>query len=150
MKSAWGAGVPMVGLVVAFAAGVWAQPNPHQDPQGCPSCHRQIPTHEEAAQGHLFLVADTIDDTCRTCHNCCRMGSRHQRFHPTGVKEWNKERERLENPKVVPLFDGAITCSTCHAHPLREATHPSQLRWIDRKTPEEDYSDLCRDCHVGY
>ncbi len=139
-----------VGLLAVCSANVRANPNPHNDPQGCPNCHLQIPTAEDAAAGRLFLVSSTIDDTCRTCHACCRMGARHQSFHPTGVNEWDREKKRLEDPKVVPLFGGFITCSTCHAHPLQEPTHPALLRWIDRKTPEEDHSDLCRDCHIGY
>ncbi len=124
--------------------------NPHQRPEPCLSCHTRPPSAAEAAAARYFLIKGSIDDTCKTCHSCCRVGRLHlETGHPSDTSDW--DRSRFTTPKTLPLHDGKITCNTCHFHRVPDAPTVHMLRMV--KMDDRfgvDWSALCRDCHVGY
>lgn len=125
--------------------------NPHEEPARCPSCHDRIPDDREARAGQYFLHQPTTDETCAMCHPtlCCDSSVKHTN-HPTGIDRWNDPKFR--RPKTLPLFDGFITCSTCHFHRERDAKREFWLLRIVAlgKDGKPDWAGLCRDCHVDY
>jgi len=124
--------------------------NPHVMPEPCLSCHTKVPDRAETEAGRYFLIKPGIDDTCKTCHECCRVGMLHREMnHPSDSAEW--DRSRFQKPKSLPLHDGKITCNTCHLHRASASPTVHLLRKVrvgDRFGT--DWSELCRDCHVGY
>ncbi|MBI5419695.1 MAG: hypothetical protein HZA60_06385 [Deltaproteobacteria bacterium] len=124
--------------------------NPHIEPPQCDSCHKKIPTEEEAAAGHYFLLKDTIDDTCHICHEktCCKPGSLHGINHPSNIKDW--DRKYFRKPKTLPLHNGYITCNTCHLHRMPGGNQYKMVRIVKIDGKKIDWTDLCTDCHIGY
>jgi hypothetical protein len=89
--------------------------NPHIRPEPCLSCHTKVPTEAEAQAGNYFTIKKTIDETCRICHPCCQVGTKHHgTSHPSNIADW--DRNRFQTPKTLPLHNGRITCNTCHLH----------------------------------
>lgn len=126
--------------------------NPHIKPEPCESCHRKIPTDEEARDGDYFLLKDTIDATCHICHEyaCCKVGSLHEknRNHPSDIDSWNSDIAR--KPKNLPLYNGFITCNTCHLHTKHDGEGYKLVRIVEITTMKNDWTELCKDCHVDY
>lgn len=124
--------------------------NPHLKPEPCDSCHTQVPTKEEGAAGDYHLLKETIDDTCHVCHEttCCKPGSLHGINHPSNVNKWDFKLFR--RPKTLPLFEGYITCSTCHLHSIPDGPSYKMVRIVKIDGKKIDWTELCTDCHVGY
>ena len=138
--------VPILALaaVPLFAR---AADNPHVEPAKCLSCHTQVPTAAEGQAGDYHLTKDSIDETCKVCHpyGCCTLGSLPGSNHPSNINSW--DRSLFTRPKTLPLFNGYITCDTCHFY--REAQgSPYRLVRIVRAEPDYfDWTELCTDCH---
>jgi len=134
------------GVGTAVAATV----NPHLKPEPCKACHTKVPSDEEASSGQYFHTKATIDETCKVCHSCCRIGMTHLEMrHPSDIKDW--DRSRFKAPQTLPLHNGKITCNTCHYHRAPDEPTIHLLRKV--KVGDRfgmDWSELCRDCHVGY
>ena len=126
--------------------------DPHEEPATCRSCHDRIPAEEDAQSGDLYLLAETIDDTCHMCHpyDCCRIGALTGHNHPSNVSKWDVEKFTV--PKKLPLHDGLITCNTCHYHRENEATGGKykMVRMVKVTLDRVDWTALCLDCHVDY
>jgi len=126
--------------------------NPHEEPASCGSCHAKVPTAQDAENGDYFLLAETIDGTCHICHpyDCCRIGALTGHNHPSNVDKWDVE--KFTEPKTLPLFEGLITCNTCHYH--RKNDVPGQdyklVRQVEVKLDSVDWTRLCSDCHSDY
>jgi len=124
--------------------------NPHVKPEPCLSCHTKVPSDEEARAGKYFHIKKTIDATCKVCHTCCKVGRMHLEMnHPSDVDDW--DRSRFTAPQSLPLHNGKITCNTCHLHRAPDEPTIHMLRKV--KVGDRfgfDWSELCRDCHVGY
>lgn len=127
-----------------------APPNPHIPSELCKNCHIKIPTCQEAALGDFSLIGGSIDATCHICHpeKCCRGDIQHPSNHPSNVKTW--DRKKVKRPLTVPLHSGYITCNTCHLHRFPGTPTIYLLRKVKTTKDGLDWTDLCRDCHVGY
>ena len=120
--------------------------NPHLKPEPCLSCHTKVPTKEEARAGEYFCVRDTIDATCGVCHLAHQGGKRN---HPSDFDDWSHS--LFSAPMTLPLYDGKITCNTCHLHRLPDEPTIYMLRKVMvREGFGPDWSELCHDCHVDY
>src|SRR5512143_3713956 len=139
--------VMMIAVAAASARGLV---NPHVEPATCPSCHTKAPTAEEATSGDYFLVKDTIDDTCHVCHeySCCKPSSLHGQNHPSNIDKW--DRKLFRTPKTLPLFNGFITCDTCHYHRNAQGNTYKLVRIVNVDGKKIDWTELCHDCHVDY
>ncbi len=124
--------------------------NPHLKPEPCLSCHTKVPSKAEARAEKYFYLKETIDATCKVCHDCCRVGAIHiEMNHPSDFADW--DRNRFTAPKSLPLHNGKITCNTCHHHRAPDEPTIYLLRKV--KVGDRfgmDWSALCDDCHVGY
>ncbi|MDH3393288.1 MAG: hypothetical protein OEL66_04725 [Desulfobulbaceae bacterium] len=120
--------------------------NPHVDPESCLSCHTQIPTAEQAAAGDYYCIEVTIDATCGTCHPTFTEGPPN---HPSDIDDW--DHDYVSIPSSLPLFNGKITCNTCHLHLVSDALSIYLLRKVKLNDQSEfDWTELCLDCHHGY
>lgn len=139
-------------ILFSFTASAFGLLNPHIKPEPCDSCHRKVPTEEEGQAGDFFLLKDTIDDTCHICHeySCCKPGSLHapNRNHPSNIDRW--DRTKFRRPKTLPLFNGYITCSTCHVHSKPVGPSYKLVRIVQVDGLKIDWTALCTDCHVDY
>src|SRR5512139_867418 len=124
--------------------------NPHIKPEPCGSCHTKVPTEEDGRTGDYFLLKDRIDDTCHICHEktCCKPGSLHGTNHPSNIDRWDWKKFR--RPKILPLHNGFITCSTCHVHSKPDGPSYKMVRIVKIDGKRIDWTELCRDCHEGY
>ncbi len=138
---------------LAFVVTVEKSPalvNPHIPPDPCDACHTKVPTAEQAKAGEYQLLKDNIDDLCHICHEatCCKPGSLHGGNHPSNINTW--DRKKFREPKTLPLFDGYITCETCHTHRRPEGPQYKLVRIVKIDGKKIDWTELCTDCHVGY
>lgn len=126
--------------------------DPHIEPAKCNSCHNREMKPEEKASGEDILLAGSVDETCHICHpyDCCRINSLKGHNHPSNVDKWDVD--NFTEPEKLPLFDGMITCLTCHYH--RRVDMDSKgyrmVRLVKVKLDSVDWTDLCLNCHVGY
>ena len=118
--------------------------NPHIKPEPCGSCHTKIPGKEDYK---FFLLKDTIDETCHVCHEkvCCKPGSLHGINHPSHIRNWDWK--IMRRPKTLPLYDGYITCSTCHLHSKPDGPSYKMVRLVKIDGKRIDWTELCTDCH---
>ena len=124
--------------------------DPHKKPESCLSCHISIPDDKALAAGNYMLLKDSIDDTCHTCHeyDCCKAFSLSGHNHPSDVDQW--DRKKFKEPKTLPLYEGLITCSTCHVHLMTDEPGYKMVRLVSVGLDKVDWSRLCLDCHLGY
>ena len=127
--------------------------DPHEEPATCKSCHSQNPTPDDIDNGDYLLLAEGIDLTCNICHpyDCCRIYSLKGHNHPSNVGEWDIE--NFTEPKTVPLFDGLITCNTCHYHrrvQIQGGDDYQMVRMVKVELDRIDWTALCLDCHIEY
>ncbi len=126
--------------------------DPHAEPAQCQSCHEEIPTEEDVDNRKYLLLADGIDATCHICHtyDCCRINSLKGHNHPSNVSKWDVE--KFTEPGTLPLFDGLITCNTCHYHRMAQIQENDyrMVRLVKVDLDGIDWTRLCHDCHVNY
>ena len=127
--------------------------NPHYDENTCGSCHLSEP--EQGADGEMdyHFLGEDIDPTCNICHEkkCCTIAAPHESTHLSGTDRWDEE--KYGTPEDLPLFDGYITCATCHF--WRRANNPSEqdyklLRLVKVEDTKINWAGLCLDCHKEY
>jgi len=126
--------------------------DPHTEPSKCNSCHSRNPTEEDVRSGELYLLAGTIDDTCHICHpyDCCRLYSLKGHNHPSNVSKWDVE--KFTKPETLPLYEGMITCNTCHYHRRADVSGLGykMVRLAVVELDMVDWTKLCNDCHINY
>ncbi len=126
--------------------------DPHIEPAQCQSCHKETPTEEDIDSGDYLLLTDSIDATCHICHpyDCCRIYALKGHNHPSNVGEWDTE--NFTEPKTLPLFDGLITCNTCHYHRKAQIDGGDyfMVRMVKVGLDTIDWTALCLDCHIDY
>lgn len=137
-------------FLVFSSASAFALLNPHVKPEPCNSCHTKVPTKADGEAGNLFLLKDSIDDTCMVCHEkkCCKPGDLGHLGHPSGIDKWDMKKFR--RPVTLPLYDGKITCSTCHFHSVPEGDSYKMVRIVKVDMKKIDWTELCHDCHIDY
>lgn len=104
--------------------------NPHREPAQCLSCHKKTPTGEQTGGDPPGILKDTIDGTCHICHpyDCCRIHSLKGHNHPSCVSMWDVE--NFTQPEKLPLYDGYITCLTCHLHRYGDGPDYKMVRLV--------------------
>lgn len=126
--------------------------NPHVK-DNCSSCHLKLP--EKGADGVMdySFLAEDIDPTCMICHSdsCCSIAKPHESTHASGIDRWDKN--KYGTPKKLPLYDGYITCATCHF--WRRSNNPAPVdyklvRLVEIRPTGVDWTVLCHDCHSGF
>lgn len=144
----------IMGLMVLGVGRAWSVEiiDPHEEPAKCSSCHSQSPTEEDALDGELYLLGATIDETCHICHpyDCCRINSLKGHNHPSSVDKWDVD--NFTEPESLPLFDGYITCNTCHYHRMADVPGRNyrMVRLVSVGLQRVDWTLLCKDCHTDY
>jgi hypothetical protein len=136
--------VPLLFGLMVLASPSGSIVNPHTKPEACDSCHTKIPSKDD---NEFFLLKDSIDETCHVCHEktCCKPGSLHGINHPSNIRDWDWD--IMRRPKTLPLFDGHITCSTCHLHSKPEGESYKMVRIVEMDGKRIDWTGLCIDCH---
>lgn len=84
--------------------GVLNKPNNNSGNASCVNCHIESP---ENAPGEIYTfqkppIRENITEACSACHEYG------ERSHPTDIET------EMEIPVDLPLFNGRITCATCH------------------------------------
>lgn len=124
--------------------------DPHAEPAKCSSCHSENPTEEDVLSDEYRLLADTIDETCHICHpyDCCRINSLKGHNHVSNVGKWDVE--KFTEPENLPLFDGMITCNTCHYHRMEDipGLNYRMVRLAEVTLESVNWTRLCSDCHT--
>lgn len=111
--------------------------NPHQAGIFCVYCHEKEPIDEDDPL-NLKFDGDRVL-ICTQCHNNKRARADN---HP--VNRIPSEGKGVEVDERFPLYDGKITCLTCHDIPCKgEETTPKFLRG----GPYETRVDACLVCH---
>jgi hypothetical protein len=101
--------------------------NPHEDPQGCASCHEG----EGPEPGPVL----PIDETCKSCHEESDM-------HPVALAPKN-----VAVPDGWPLDEGIVSCWTCHTEPACAAGEPAEAPLYLRGGAFGRINDFCYRCH---
>ena len=124
--------------------------NPHVKPEVCDACHIKVPTADDGERGDYFLAKETIDATCQVCHeySCCKRGALGQFNHPSNISRWDWS--KFHRPRVLPLYGGSITCTTCHFPHVTEEPTYRMVRIVRVEGKKIDWTELCHDCHVDY
>lgn len=144
--------ISLAALLAGVAAPAAAIVNPHYE-EHCTSCHLQAP--ERGADGKVAynFLAREIDPTWMICHEqgCCTIRKPHASTHASGLRGWSREKYGM--PRVLPLFDGYITCATCHF--WRRSNNPAPqdyklVRLVRISATGVDWTALCKDCHRDY
>jgi len=78
--------------------------NPHGDPTQCISCH----TSDEGGRD-TFVNGANISQLCQSCHDGERAT---KETHPVDVVPISAAEMKI--PSDLPLFDGLVTCLSCH------------------------------------
>jgi hypothetical protein len=144
---------PVLPLLVLFLFA--AQPvfgfgvvNPHESMEetACLSCHYSVPVAEDSACGEYRLLKDSIEATCRSCHpgELCALGVGRV-VHLSGIETW-----KSRGPRTLPLYEGKITCTTCHYRLKPAGEDFKMVRNVVFRDGNPDLRPLCADCHEGY
>ncbi len=119
--------------------------SPHMKPSTCTACHTKVPTADEASAGSYSLRGNSIDETCCLCHVTKCKPIEGRKNHLSNINRWN--REEMRAPATLPLYDGYITCLTCHYREMPEGENYKRVRIVTIRGGKADWTGLCRDCH---
>ena len=161
----WGAALRRVALcaaaVLAMFSDAFGMASPHDSdkPKFCLNCHtEEIYTKNCNENEGYCLLAGSVDGLCLTCHlkeDCCKPGLEHlprlylgKHSHPTDIEA--RDIPRADFPKTLPLFQGRITCRTCHLHTAGKPDDYKMLRLVKISGKGVDWSVLCLDCHQDH
>jgi hypothetical protein len=117
--------------------------NPHLR-EGCTwgSCHIEDPLG-----GDILLLGESIDHTCCICHTeKCSLTEGTN--HLSNIDQWDKN--EFESPTSLPLYDGYITCMTCHYRSKPQGADYKMVRIVTLEGAQITWEDLCRDCHAHH
>lgn len=119
---------------------------PHYQVSLCRSCHAAMPRAPRGAPDAQLLPEIPLReaDPNRLCNRCHESGLSKANAHPIRAVS-DRIRERL--PPDWPLFNGSLTCITCHTagdSPYFDAANPNFLRG----GPYENRNDICWQCHL--
>ncbi|MFH1289071.1 MAG: cytochrome c3 family protein [bacterium] len=116
--------------------------NPHFKNAFCVTCH----TEEPVKGVSNIRFGGNVVDACMRCHKD-EFPWRTADFHPVNV---SVDIPGRHNPKKLRLFDGKITCLTCHLADCqienkKEVKKNNKI--FLRGGPYQYRSDICFDCH---
>ena len=117
--------------------------DPHFTGRDCDVCHTTVPEPGQTAVNLKFGGDDVA--LCNSCHEKDTVPSD---LHPVGVTA--ARTAAITVPEGLPLYDGAVTCRTCHDVYLQCRESPRKhFENIDflRGGPYPKTSDLCFRCH---
>jgi predicted CXXCH cytochrome family protein len=104
---------------------------------GCVACHRLTDPSVDGGTDTLFPSGSDPAEFCLDCHQNA------ENHHPVGIAP--QVLSSNGSMSAFPLFDGKITCLTCHvahAGPRLEETHK-----LLRGGPYADRREICFRCH---
>ena len=105
----------------------------------CVTCHRTVDPSADGPAGDVFPQGSEPADFCLDCHH---YSANH---HPVDVQP--KALSSKGTLSSFPLYDGKITCLTCHvAHVGPGLEEPRKLL---RGGPYADRRDICFRCHFA-
>ncbi len=117
--------------------------NPHFTGKDCDACHEGIPRRGDS-DARLKFKGDDIT-LCNSCHeNELIKGN----LHPVGIIP--SEEKGINIPADFPLYEGEITCMTCHEITMQCKENRSlqfENRNFLRGGPYKRTIDLCFRCH---
>jgi hypothetical protein len=119
---------------------------PHYLVSLCRSCHTVMPRLPRGFPGAQPLAEIPLREAnpTRLCNRCHESGLSKANAHPLRAVP-DRIKERM--PADWPLFEGALTCITCHTagdSPFFDAANPNFLRG----GPYENRNDICWKCHL--
>ena len=117
--------------------------NPHPS-EGCTwnSCHTEDPFG-----GNILLLGESIDGTCCICHTeKCTLTQGTN--HISNIDQWNKD--EFKNPGSLPLYNGFITCMTCHYRTKPQGADYKMVRIVTLDGDRISWAELCVDCHAHH
>jgi predicted CXXCH cytochrome family protein len=117
--------------------------NPHFTGKDCDICHESIPKFGQK-EIHLKFKGNDID-MCNSCHN-----SEYAKgdIHPAGISP--PEGDSIHIPPELPLYEGKITCRTCHdVYKQCKINSSEQFEnmFFLRGAPYKKKTDICFLCH---
>ena len=117
--------------------------NPHFTGKDCDICHEEVP---EPGDSDLRLKFGGDDIAmCNSCHEAEQVKGE---IHPVGIIP--PEGNSINIPDAFPLYEGKVTCRTCHDVYLQCKAKPSvQFENIDFLwgAPYKKTTDFCFRCH---
>ena len=117
--------------------------NPHFTGKDCDTCHEGAP---EPGDSNLRLKFGGDDIAmCNSCHEAEQVKGE---IHPVGITP--PEGNSINIPDEFPLYEGKVTCRTCHDVYLQCKAKPSvQFENIDFLwgAPYKKTTDFCFRCH---
>ena len=119
---------------------------PHYLVSLCRACHTVTPLAPRGSPDAQRLSEIPLRDEnpTRLCNRCHESGLSKANAHPI-LPVPDKIKARM--PKDWPLFEGSLTCITCHSagdSPVLDPTNPNFLRG----GPYENRNDICWECHL--
>ncbi|UCF31874.1 MAG: hypothetical protein JSV26_05585 [bacterium] len=143
MRSYFLCGFVTILFSISGVLGLPAADNPHpRSPCAWDSCHAKDP-----AEGDILLLKKSIDETCCFCHTekCSYTEGMN---HLSNVDQW--DRNEFVRPKSLPLYDGFITCMTCHYRIKPQGVDYRMVRIVAIEDDNVTWEELCRDCHAHH
>ncbi len=119
---------------------------PHYQVSLCRACHTVMPLAPRGSPGaqRLSEIPLREADPNRLCNRCHESGMSKANAHPI-LAVPDKIKERM--PADWPLFEGSLTCMTCHTagdSPFFDPANPNFMRG----GPYENRNDICWRCHL--
>ncbi len=117
--------------------------NPHSS-ERCAwnSCHMEDPLGSD-----ILLLGESIDSTCCICHTA-KCALTEGKNHISNIDKWN--RNEFRSPGSLPLYDGYITCMTCHYRTKPQGPDYKMVRIVTVEGDQVTWTELCRDCHAHH
>jgi len=155
------AGISIFALSLPVISGAIDIANPHDSskPKFCLNCHTAEIYAKNCNEPEGFcLLAGSVDGLCLICHikeECCRPGLQHLPKIHLGMKNHPSDLDvgkipRAYYPKTLPVYQGRITCSTCHLHFQEKPGGYKMLRLVTITKEGVDWTVLCHDCHKDF
>jgi len=117
--------------------------DPHFTGKDCEVCHHAIPK-----QGQKDFMLKFGNDDIAMCNSCHDKEYLRGDLHPVGLKPLKEGLVKV--PDTLPLYDGKVTCRTCHKVYLQCEEKPSiqfENLYFLRGAPYKRTTELCFRCH---
>ncbi len=116
--------------------------NPHWTGTFCLTCHDKVPKKGEKP---TFLFDGDITLVCNRCHETEEATAD---IHPVDMAP--PDNDFVQVPKKFPLWNGVVTCTTCHDLSTQTEINDKERRrnpLFLRYGPYETRNDICFSCH---
>ena len=143
MKRSVKYGLIFLTLLNPVSMDLFGASNPHpMEPCAWSGCHAVEPIG-----GEVLLHEDSIDNTCCICHSGkCSLTEGNN--HASNINRWDTREFR--RPRSLPLYNGYITCLTCHFRIKPDGADYKMVRIVTIRENGVAWEELCRDCHAHH